>query len=129
MTPEGLARLFHAHYEELAPMFGYSTRDESKGAWGNVPDANRRLMIATAAAVIESMPSEVRYKMADGTLVGCEFTYVGELEFFDDADEPVELIRETIVLVQSERYTHVSQSAQSYLDCLAEAEAMDAEGE
>ena len=74
-------------------------------------------------------PIEVRYKMADGSLIGDEFTYVGETEWWDDCDEPVELIREYVIVVRSERYTHISPGAQLYLDCLAEAEEMEREAE
>lgn len=49
---------------------------------------------------------EVRYRMADGSLVAGEFAYVGELEFFDDDWEPTDLIRETIEVVDSERVTY-----------------------
>jgi hypothetical protein len=50
-----LARLFHEEYERLAPNFGYSTREASAVPWDDVPDANRDLMVATAAAVIETL--------------------------------------------------------------------------
>jgi hypothetical protein len=46
---ERIARAFHEAYERLAPGFGYETREESATAWENVPDANRRLMVATVA--------------------------------------------------------------------------------
>lgn len=50
-TPEELARRFHETYERLAPSFGYETRPESAVAWEDVPEANRRLMIATVREV------------------------------------------------------------------------------
>ncbi len=50
-TAEAIARAFHDHYERLAPDFGYKTREASAVPWEDVPEANRRLMIATAAAV------------------------------------------------------------------------------
>jgi hypothetical protein len=52
MTPEDLARLFHTTYERLAPSFGYETRRESAKPWDEVPDQNRRLMIAVCAEVL-----------------------------------------------------------------------------
>jgi hypothetical protein len=50
-----LARLFHEEYERLAPNFGYSTREASAVPWDDVPETNRNLMVATAAAVIETL--------------------------------------------------------------------------
>jgi DNA-binding MarR family transcriptional regulator len=48
---EVVAKLFHEQYERLAPEFAYSTRKESAVPWEDVPEKNRRLMIATVAAV------------------------------------------------------------------------------
>lgn len=53
MAPEQLARLFHEAYEELAPSFGYKTRKDSAVPWEDVPEKNKRLMIATAERVLE----------------------------------------------------------------------------
>jgi hypothetical protein len=52
LTPELLARTFHDSYERLAPSFGYDTRDDSRQPWEQVPEQNRKLMVATAEAVI-----------------------------------------------------------------------------
>jgi hypothetical protein len=49
---EGLARAFHENYERLAPEYGYKTREASAVPWDEVPDANKQLMVATAAAVL-----------------------------------------------------------------------------
>ena len=49
---ESLARLFHETYERLAPEFGYKTREASAVPWDDVPDNNKALMIAVAAAVL-----------------------------------------------------------------------------
>lgn len=48
---ERLARLFHETYERLAPTFGYATRKDSAVPWEQVPDRNKRLMIAVADEV------------------------------------------------------------------------------
>jgi len=48
---EQLARLFHETYERLAPTFGYDTRKDSAVPWEQVPDKNKRLMIAVADIV------------------------------------------------------------------------------
>ncbi len=53
---EALARRFHEAYERLAPEFGYKTRDASAVPWEFVPDANRSLMIAVAAEILDQGP-------------------------------------------------------------------------
>jgi hypothetical protein len=55
MTAEELARLFHETYERLAPEYDYETRPESATPWEQVPEANRRLMIATCAEVLRKL--------------------------------------------------------------------------
>jgi hypothetical protein len=49
---EAIARAFHDAYERLAPDFGYRTREESAVPWEDVPEANKKLMIATVDALI-----------------------------------------------------------------------------
>lgn len=51
--PEDLARFFHETYESLAPSYGYETRKDSAVAWENVPEKNKKLMIAVARCVIQ----------------------------------------------------------------------------
>lgn len=51
-TAEQMARTFHEVYERLAPEYGYKTREESAKPWDEVPEANRRLMIATCTEVL-----------------------------------------------------------------------------
>lgn len=43
---EFVAMRFHQVYERLAPEHGYETREESRVAWPDVPEQNRKLMIA-----------------------------------------------------------------------------------
>ena len=50
---EQLAEIFHNTYEKLAPKFGYKTREASAVAWDDVPENNKRLMIATCKALIK----------------------------------------------------------------------------
>lgn len=50
-----VARLFHEHYDRLAPDYGYKTREESAVPWSEVPEANKQLMKATVQAVFESL--------------------------------------------------------------------------
>lgn len=49
---EELAQSFHAAYERLAPQFGYETREASAKPWGDVPESNRKLMIATVREIL-----------------------------------------------------------------------------
>jgi putative Ca2+/H+ antiporter (TMEM165/GDT1 family) len=50
-----VARMFHEAYEELAPAYGYKTREASAKPWEDVPEQNRRLMIATAITVLNRL--------------------------------------------------------------------------
>lgn len=52
-VPERIAREFHATYERKAPAFGYKTRRDSAVPWQEVPDRNRRLMIAVVKELLE----------------------------------------------------------------------------
>lgn len=61
MTPEELAQRFHEHYERLAPDFGYRTREASAKPWAGVPEPNRSLMIAVAAAVLEDLTQPCQF--------------------------------------------------------------------
>jgi len=45
-SAERVARQFHEAYEDLAPSFGYETREASRKPWADVPEQNRNLMIA-----------------------------------------------------------------------------------
>ena len=49
---ESVAKLFHEAYERLAPSFGYETRQATRVPWENVPERNKRLMIAATAEVL-----------------------------------------------------------------------------
>lgn len=52
-TAGDIARSFHEAYEELAPQFGYETREASAKPWADVPAKNRDLMTATVARLLE----------------------------------------------------------------------------
>jgi hypothetical protein len=60
-TPEEVASRFHDAYEQLAPHFGYKTRDASAVPWGQVPEQNRALMIATVRNVLIEQLSAALY--------------------------------------------------------------------
>lgn len=49
---EALARQFHEAYERLAPSFGYTTREASAKPWVEVPEKNKRLMVAVCAELL-----------------------------------------------------------------------------
>jgi hypothetical protein len=49
---ERLAQLFHLHYEALAPLYDYETRPESRKEWEDVPETNRRLMVAVCKQLL-----------------------------------------------------------------------------
>jgi hypothetical protein len=53
MTPEDLAQFIHEQYERLAPAFGYETRNISKLPFDEIPENNRKLMIAVSILVLE----------------------------------------------------------------------------
>lgn len=54
-SAEFLAKLFHEVYERLAPEFGYMTRFSLVDGWEKLPEANRKLMIATSAEVLRKL--------------------------------------------------------------------------
>jgi hypothetical protein len=55
MTAEELARFFHETYERLSPQYEYETREDSAVPWDEVPEDNKRLMIATCAEVLRKL--------------------------------------------------------------------------
>lgn len=60
---ERTARLFHETYEELAPRFGYRTREESAVEWEDVPEDNRKLMYATVELVLLNIEASMRWDL------------------------------------------------------------------
>jgi hypothetical protein len=51
---EMIALEFHEAYERLAPEFGYKTREASAKPWSEVPEQNKKLMIAVVEDLLES---------------------------------------------------------------------------
>jgi hypothetical protein len=49
-----IAMHFHETYERLAPTHNYETRQESRVPWGEVPEQNRKLMVAVVEELIEN---------------------------------------------------------------------------
>jgi len=56
---EALARMFHETYERLAPSFGYETRKDSAVPWEDVPEKNKKLMIAVAGEILKTLDGEL----------------------------------------------------------------------
>ena len=52
---EELARVFHRHYEEQAPVHGWETQERARVEWEELPQENRMTMIATCRAVIDEL--------------------------------------------------------------------------
>lgn len=50
-SDEDVARMFHEHYERLAPGYGYETRPESRCEWGKVQPELRALMTHVVSEV------------------------------------------------------------------------------
>jgi len=49
---ESMAKFFHETYERMAPDYEYETRKESAVPWDEVPENNKRLMIAVCGDVL-----------------------------------------------------------------------------
>ena len=52
MDAETLARYFHETYERLAPAYGYTTRQATAVPWEQIPELNKRLMIAVCEEIL-----------------------------------------------------------------------------
>lgn len=53
---EDVARRFHEVYETLAPSFGWETQERSSVPWDELPEENRKLMVAVCRLVIPELP-------------------------------------------------------------------------
>jgi hypothetical protein len=56
---ELLAKRFHELYEAEAAYQGYETRRESAVPWVQVPELNRRIMIAVCATILDEMSDRI----------------------------------------------------------------------
>ena len=65
-TAEELAQAFHEAYERLAPSFGYDTRRETAVPWSDVPEQNKRLMIAVSQELLDHFFPACVAKRASG---------------------------------------------------------------
>jgi Lar family restriction alleviation protein len=103
---EQLAQMFHETYERLAPSFGYETRKSSAKPWADVPENNKRLMIAVCreiqAATCSSQPTGDRAKALEdfSQPTVTEEERAAVLAAFDRAEtSPSEEITSAIALV------------------------------
>lgn len=62
---EYLAMMFHTYYEELAPKFGYETREASAVPWKDVPIQNRALMILVAERLLDGHVQIIKKEAED----------------------------------------------------------------
>lgn len=69
MKAEDLARYFHQTYENLAPHYGYETRKASAVPWAQVPENNRRLMIAVCESVLHRLAAKYETLDARGEVL------------------------------------------------------------
>lgn len=53
LDAEAIAKAFHEGYERIAPELGYKTREASAVPWDQVPDQNKRLMVATTRWLLD----------------------------------------------------------------------------
>ena len=58
---EQLAQRFHEAYERLAPSFSYETRKASAKPWAEVPENNKRLMIAVGGEIQAASQSKAAW--------------------------------------------------------------------
>jgi len=61
VTPERLARLMHESYEGHARRVGWETQDSCRVAFDDLPEENRRTMLAVAGDVLEFLRDELRF--------------------------------------------------------------------
>ena len=57
---EWLAMMFHEKYERLAPSFSYSTREASAKPWEDVPENNKKLMIAVCQEFLDETEEDIK---------------------------------------------------------------------
>jgi hypothetical protein len=50
---ERIAREFHETYEYVAPFAGWRTQEASRVEWADVPESNRRAMLATVENLLD----------------------------------------------------------------------------
>lgn len=66
---ESIARAFHETYERLAPEHGWETQQRSRTSWEDVPEENKRLMVATAQHLLD------KHVIVEGAAVLVEAMY------------------------------------------------------
>ena len=83
-APE-LAETFHRVYEKLAPKYGYKTRKKTRKHWDDLPDNNKKLMVAVAQVILNKY-----FKKPKVTRKFVEKIINAVIEPLDDFDLPEE---------------------------------------
>lgn len=78
MNAEQLAKCFHEAYERLAPSFEYETRKASAVPWADVPEKNKRLMIAVCGEIQKAqwhnyISTACHHSLCDQCRLKCKF--------------------------------------------------------
>lgn len=94
LAADDLARQFHDTYERLAPDYGYTTRPESAVPWEDVPENNRRLMVAVVDAVIGARLRELEAKVERLQAHGIEDMQYRITEQQEAGDALAEMVRD-----------------------------------
>ena len=82
---ERLAAAFHRHYEDLAPLYGYKTREATAVPWEDVPENNKLLMIAVADTILRDSASPLVH------LLGTAIEALREIAERDWTEPPIEM--------------------------------------
>jgi len=124
MNAEQLAKKFHDTYEELAPQFGYVTREESRKAWEDVPEPNKLLMIAVAGKILMA-PLERPQLTADG--IKCTFIQVQNKtqDRLNEKGSGILISRHEALGVITEEYTELISAVESGSQAEVEDELLD----
>lgn len=78
---EELAKLFHDIYETLAPQYGYETRKETRVKFDELPENNKKLMIAVCSRVAAVITAEyASYTNVERHLLNDMFKRLSEIE-------------------------------------------------
>ena len=99
-NPERMASIKHGVEQAMRGEVTSHTAEELRSAYieeyGTVPEGGE---------VTDPVKTWTTYKRADGELICNEYGWVGHLEYFEDDDDPTELIEEVWQLVSTRTFT------------------------
>lgn len=113
--PEQLAKFFHEKYERLALEHGYSTRRDSRCAWEDVPEKNKRLMIATAEKVLDFLRFGLDRATLDATVPALSESQ-GEIELPSGEVVKFKLHDDDAALAQARKRSRESAEMSDFID-------------